>query len=439
MAAPEIARAAEGAMAQKLATKSGPIQQQECFWKLELARDQRRLSEINLLALKEEFIDLVLKSNSPSSIWGSRVIDLAQTILSESLVQNYKQSLKLSEDLWFLTTDPYIQMFALNWIITNCEDLCDFETRNFWLKRWPQIENWIDIPWAQFLFQFHQAVSFYFSGSMREALNLFEKCYKLAGNIHYHRGQYRSLLHIGLCHFYLRRRNKALEYFQICEKLSSKFNALTMKIRVENEINATQKGLFGTPFKQQILHELLSENTKTAVMIFLVESKKRRHYGLPREAESDLAYLAILMFVKNKTRSFNFVLNKITDLFVVENLIYFLVQNFNKAEPLKIKLRVLHELLDLKGLEIISEGAFYNLNKILGAESGTEIYKFFQILKEFQSTGATKEQICKFVWNLDYDPIIHDSRIYKLVNRAKTAIGNDHVIINMRGSYRLAD
>jgi hypothetical protein len=434
-----IARVVEAAMDQHQSNNSKQNFLREYYWHLELARDQRHLAEINILIFAESLSEPSPNPLSALSQGSIREFEMARDILCESLAQNFQQSLRIAENLWLLQTHPETRIFALNWAITNCEDLCNFKERNKWMKCWAQVEGWMENPWALFLYQFHQAVGFYFAGSLREALSLFEKCAKLAENIHYQRGHYRSLLHIGLCNFYLRRRECAIQNYQACEKLACELGALTMIHRVQNELSGLRNGFFGSPYKQQILHGILNKNLKSAISIFLRESSNRRANNLPREAESDIAFLAVILFAKNKNKSFNWVINRISDLYVLEKVLYFLIQNFKNTETLRIKLKLLHELLDMVGIEIKSDGAFFNQHKIVGAEAGTDIFKFLQLLKCSSSEGASKEEICKMVWQLDYDPIIHDPRIYKLVNRAKTAIGSEDVIINMRGSYRLAN
>lgn len=401
------------------------VQQREFLWQVELARDQNVLES----PLVQSFVVPELKTE---------IAEMVIAILRESLTQNYSKSLKLAELLWEQAEHPDLQMFALNWAVTNCEDLCDYKKRNLWLKRWPQITSWLTCPWSRYLFQFHKAVSFYFTGSLREAINLFQECANIASTISYHRGLYRAHFHIGLCNFYLRRRQAAIREYEQCHKLADELKAVTMLARVSREQNAIQSGLFGTLYKQQILHFILKKQFPMARALYLQESRRRRQSHLPREAESDLAFLAILLFSMKREQRYKLVLSRITDLFVLENVLYFIYQNLSATTVLRAHLLEVQKLLGLTGLEVRAEGLYYHQTQIRGAEVGSEVYEFVYLLQKSGNAGSTKAEICKTLWNYDYDPTIHDSKIYKLVNKTKMLLGSDEFIENRRGSYRIA-
>lgn len=73
---------------------------------------------------------------------------------------------------------------------------------------------------------------------------------------------------------------------------------------------------------------------------------------------------------------------------------------------------------------------------IIDKEKFGEIYLLISLLKN-STEGIEKQTICESLWNYSYNPTIHDSRIYKLINKARNLIGISDIIENLRGKYRL--
>lgn len=51
--------------------------------------------------------------------------------------------------------------------------------------------------------------------------------------------------------------------------------------------------------------------------------------------------------------------------------------------------------------------------------------------------GISKAELVKKLWNYEYDPTVHDRRIYKLVSKARLASKNQDWLLNTYGRYRL--
>lgn len=62
-----------------------------------------------------------------------------------------------------------------------------------------------------------------------------------------------------------------------------------------------------------------------------------------------------------------------------------------------------------------------------------------QLLRLFISsiTPISKGDIAEKVLNLQYDPTIHDKRIYKLIYLTKAILQRDDIFINLYGTYQL--
>jgi DNA-binding SARP family transcriptional activator len=72
----------------------------------------------------------------------------------------------------------------------------------------------------------------------------------------------------------------------------------------------------------------------------------------------------------------------------------------------------------------------------LHALPSEDIARFVRILTQSRRP-VSKEIICKALWNLQYDPSIHDGRLYKLVHHTRRAFPKNDVVLNEYGSYRI--
>lgn len=61
------------------------------------------------------------------------------------------------------------------------------------------------------------------------------------------------------------------------------------------------------------------------------------------------------------------------------------------------------------------------------------------LVKTFKSSSepVDKETICKNVWNIDYDPTVHEYKVYKLIHKFRKYYKNKDIIINYYGRYQL--
>ena len=64
------------------------------------------------------------------------------------------------------------------------------------------------------------------------------------------------------------------------------------------------------------------------------------------------------------------------------------------------------------------------------------VIKFLKLITE-NEIGCDKENLCKQLWNYDYDPVIHDPKIYKLIFKTKKILGTKDAILAAGGFYRM--
>lgn len=120
------------------------------------------------------------------------------------------------------------------------------------------------------------------------------------------------------------------------------------------------------------------------------------------------------------------------------------------AYELKYKATVLDEneeqmfrsLRQMQGLsgQVLQSTADVEYSEICGVRLDSiddEYAKQFCKLLLNEKNVVDKIKICKVIWGLDYDPIAHDPKIYKLIFKTRKILGKSDIITNTYGGYKL--
>jgi hypothetical protein len=99
------------------------------------------------------------------------------------------------------------------------------------------------------------------------------------------------------------------------------------------------------------------------------------------------------------------------------------------ASILGLAVAVQPKQLDSRSLELFGK----KLSGIPDEAVRVLLTAFFQS----QEFALSKEEICRAVWKLRYDPIAHDGRIYKLIHRARANFPGKKLFTNTYGGYRM--
>jgi hypothetical protein len=89
---------------------------------------------------------------------------------------------------------------------------------------------------------------------------------------------------------------------------------------------------------------------------------------------------------------------------------------------------------------LVSESGSFGQIEICGVRldsvQDSEVHTLLTFLIS-QRKPSTKEEIYSHVWGPGYDPLTHDRKVYKLIQRAKKLFPQHELILNTYGAYQL--
>jgi len=316
----------------------------------------------------------------------------------------------------------------LQFAVSACDLRYSLEDRSRWMGVWDKLLAWSSDPYAQVVRSFQEGVAFFFAGSLREASACFEMTLSLAERLPYDRARIRSLLHLGLI---ARDRGASGESTLHLERaltiaLTQKRAALITRIRAtlqELQLADALESLF------------VDQQFKEARERLLQEEAQRRARGLLRKRQSLYIYLPLLaLWRKNPARA-SLQMARIKDP-ILKVRILRLKQAVFGASPAETA--ELDLLLAIHGIARASK------NEVCGIRVDSlpteDQRKLFSLLVDaaLSNLGAIdKATLVEKIWNVDYDPVKHDGRAYKLIHALKKSLKIDDLILNRYGSYEI--
>lgn len=395
------------------------------------------------ITLQARELELKFDQFAVSSLWPPDLSSLTPNDQAKLRIlamadKNQLRSLLIEADhLFFQSTQTQEKVFAIQWAVSATEVLYDMKARSSWLMRWNLCDSWAQDPWNCYIHRDQQALTYYYENSFRDALRLFEFNRNEAQTLDYPRGEYRSLFHIGLIYKIWGQLDKATTYFELALKVAQIHNAKRFILRINEQLELTSHQTLSHDAHLAEIEQLLrTRNYRAARKLALFCCRIRRQEGRSYQAKSENAYLAVVCYSLGQQRRFETVLRTITDHAVRE----FVLRLCNDIFPLPLnkfhELEFLRSHLGYPSLQIHLGKKSLQIYGIEVAERDTEVMTLILSLAEAEH-GLDKEEICRKVWRISYDPFYHDGKIYRLIHKARQLIPMPNLIINDYGSYRL--
>jgi hypothetical protein len=352
-------------------------------------------------------------------------------------INDLSQAISYGKELFKITQDTLEKVFIHHWVIGCLETLYKEDERRLWFDHWNQIENWTHFSWAKYIKKYQMAVGLYFESHFREALSLFEQLVEEAKSMEYQRGVEKCLFHIALIH-------KCLNHYEACSHFLNDTKAIAQtrnSSRMLERIGQIQKTLNdlswqASPDLHSVELLLCNKKNRAARRQLLHALKVRRIEKRSWGAYSELMYIAIVSLSFGNLKRFE----RIYKLHIKDNLIKERTLSLTKQISLDLPDYLNDELLYLRQVlgicstrsEKSSEFLGINFNKIKDPEA-------INVIRNLSSKieGMSKEELCVKLWNYDYDPTLHDRRIYKLIYRIKEIFRCSDAIIAKGGLYRI--
>ncbi|MGZ3768748.1 MAG: hypothetical protein ACXWRG_03755 [Bdellovibrio sp.] len=394
------------------------------------------LSEELIWKLELKYDGLSSEVSSKQNNEDKNPLQLINCVLLDSNQSNFHQGLESCSAL-LNSSVPLLKIFAIHRALEMARDKYDFSLRNKWITKWTEVANWQNIPWARYIFTFDLAVTYFYSCALGDSEKLFLQCFELAKSIGYLRGQIQCQFYLGLIYRDKRMKTKAneclLQSRSIAEALcNAKY--LQKISSIQSEIDSPY---FGDLKRQRILMFLNQGELSSACRFYLQEAKFRKANKIDRKKLSDRAYLALILYSKNKFIKFHEILGQIDDLIIREHVINFAIEHLpatSETSKLYSLRQYLQELLYIPKIDIGGLGDSKRIE--LDSARYPEIDLLIRTLSQ-SKTGFSKEELCEKIWKMAYDPLYHDPRLYRLISKAKILTGISDLIENLRGSYRL--
>jgi len=329
-----------------------------------------------------------------------------------------------------------LKTFILYWTTAAIEMNFNETIRNEWLLEWNQLEAWTYSPWCALIHKYQIALSKYFQNSYRESLAIFEQMFCESERIKYKRGMERSLFHQALIYRNIGLWQKAEIFLKEASALANKRNSIKMIERINLLQSSLCEQTWSLNGNIRIIEDLMRlKQYRAARKQLLFVCKLRRIEKRSWGAESEVLYLALLALAFQKTNRFIRLYKHIQDPQVREKVVSFALKYELTLPPnIESELTYLRQTLGINGVSLGRASELFG--KKISKIKNKDIVSFLKLISESEN-GCDKENLCKKIWNYDYDPTIHDPKIYKLVYKTKNELGLKDIIVVSDGSYRI--
>lgn len=402
-------------------------------WILDVEESYERLGAIESLGSLK-----INSSNEMGNTFLSWLIYLHQRNLNQFFMVGYDLIKKN------LSTDE--QVFVLSWMIVGYEVKYDLPKRAVLIDQLRQIALEDPGYYADSMLAYFDGVTFYFTSDLDAAevkfnlaISLFEKNGDMRGvaRAHFHLSlvnQLRSLVkevktNIKLCldicsynNFY-KTKKKALDFYMEIHAAGS--NAETI-------FNHSSADLIDSLIEQLSVAVLRKDCILVKRLLYQAE-KLRRQQGFARGRFSLFKYVIKLNFLASRSNLAYLQLSFLKDPLILCEIFDWMIENDIPLRPCDEKRKQKQDFLVRKvNSSVKCTTASYQIIRLLDIPK-KDVSRLVNYLY-IQDKSCSKEQIFEHVYEVVYDPIIHDPKLYQLILKTKKNVAQD-VLINHYGEY----
>ncbi len=314
----------------------------------------------------------------------------------------------------------------------------DIKNYDSCLEEWQLLLCHTNDPLAADFYKLHLAILAYFESRYKEAIVLFKELANTKASTP-NRIKALALFHLGLILRNQGNTNEAEKFFMECLQLSAICKNARLIERVKEQLEKISKEqLFCLNIELQNL--IINKSTSESRQKYLALRRQSLRNGLSRWRCSLHALLPAIYFKEGRIAKAVQLLKFIEDPGTKVDVI----KLFKKIDPTFDKLDLLLKTLESKTL--------FNTEDLVTKESTDSNWKLIQnkfksipnddlhhlaIALKNHDRPVDKAYICKMVWNIDFDPQIHEYKVYKLIHKFRKYFGEKDVILNRYGKYQL--
>lgn len=347
--------------------------------------------------------------------------------------EQYPEGYALSARGFYETKNIQEKSIFLHLTCVFLENIYDLPLRNEWMAKWPLQLAMDESSFTQAAHQFHLAVSCYFESYYSEAEIRFKEI--LTSNS---APRFKALAHFHLGLIYRNRqltRSADIE-MRMALKIATEIDNKRLIKRSCTQIMILANDMKFSLLDQKIRQFLQEGLSKKAKKLYLEKRRIEKTRGLKRERQCLHSLLPVFAALKDNWRLTYRLLEFMPDYSMKLQCVSFIRALGKETSELIALEKNLQKHLAINILETVEHtGEVLFLGRSLGKIESPDLARFAQYL--YSNKNVTKEGICQNVWNLSYDPVIHDSKIYKLIHQFRNYFGVKDILINRYGSYEI--
>lgn len=321
---------------------------------------------------------------------------------------------------------------ALQFALMSCEMVFDLSKRQKLMSMWTVVECDAATEYSSYLKSFSYALTAFYDSQLTQSSILFSRSLESAIRCQDIRGQARIWFHQSLIARDQGQTDRSSDYTSRAIKLATAAGldrTLARARLAECKLNQ----------RIQLFSYLQSRTLSEFRRTYLQLRKERRFNRESRSKDSHYQFLALYCVLSNKTKTYEMILNGTRDL-VIKHLILtnkVKLAGLNSAEKSELELVCLSINRLQTGLEVRSSEDVVVSGRQLSEVKEKDVKNFVKLLLSQKEFSASKEQICQSIWGIDYDPVIHDGKLYKLIHKARKTLDSPNLIVNSYGGYQL--
>lgn len=349
---------------------------------------------------------------------------------------------KKGEELYASSEFSGSRNLIIVWLILGSEAQYDMLRRAHYVELLNQLRLECFDTYLEFYSVFFTAVKYFFDGDLIQAKTFNELAIKMAITIGCHRGHARALFHQALTYFDMEQPAEGFHFLQECSNISSAHQLTRTKGKAEAEYNRQKNNPYlKTDYldnKIDILKMHIEDKNIPAARKAMAQAEtSRRQLRFNKSKYSLHFYRTQIQILQKNERGVRRTLNTIMDPVLISRLYDMMI---DEQIPLLPKEQSHNRILKLQfnqfALNDASEFDHPSLDPIFLKNIKNEDVRALLNLFLRSEEPLSKEDIINNLFNFNYDPTIHDQRLYKLILRTRKEINSD-LILNHYGKYSL--
>lgn len=328
--------------------------------------------------------------------------------------------------------EPEVKAVLVHLICAICENLYDLSEKSIWMKKWHSFSGGPAEAFSKVASKYHLAVNCYFESYYHEAMAKFQDLtsestpLRLKALAHYHLGLIYQTKNLEL---------RSRKEYQLGLEIAESIKHQSLIKRISDQLIELDAVSSTTFLNADLTSLILTNQVAKARSAYLAKRRFEKTKNLARDRNAYHAVLPSLMWLQKRSATAITKILRLIEDPVIRLQALDLLKSVGglTSQTNQIYIELQHEL----GVNLRASAPATNnfLGKNLDLMESEDLSLFASLLKE--KSKITKEEICQKVWGYEYDPVLHDSKIYKMIHRFRNYFGKKDILVNRYGYYEI--